>query len=126
MRNHFLSAVILLCVLALGAQAADIGGRWVAQVLGRDGNTMETTFDFKVSGEKLTGTMANQYGEREISNGKVSGEDISFTVRIDMGGDEVIFLYAGKISGNEIKFTRERKGGDFGPAKVDFLAKRTM
>ena len=116
--------MILLCVLALGAQAADVGGRWVAQIPGRGGNTMETTFDFKVSGEKLTGTMANQYGEREISDGKVSGEDISFTVRIDMGGDQVIFLYVGKVSGNEIKFTRERKGGDFGPAKVEFVAKR--
>jgi hypothetical protein len=117
-------AVILLSLLGLTAQAADVSGQWLAQIPGRDGNLMDTTFTFKVSGAQLTGSIQNQYGEREISDGKVSGEEISFRVRIDMGGDELIFLYTGKVSGNEIKFTRERKGGEFGPAKVEFVAKR--
>ena len=34
------------------------------------------------------------------------------------------FMYKGKVSANEIKFIRERKGGEFGPAKVEFTAKR--
>jgi hypothetical protein len=124
MRNYTMLAVILLSLLGLTAQAADVSGQWLAQIPGRDGNLMDTTFTFKVSGAQLTGSIQNQYGEREISDGKVSGEEISFRVRIDMGGDELIFLYTGKVSGNEIKFTRERKGGEFGPAKVEFVAKR--
>lgn len=115
---------MLLGLAVFTAQAADVSGTWLAQIPGRDGNTMETTFNFKVSGEKLTGNMENQFGEREISDGKVSGDDIAFTVRIDFGGNEMIFLYKGKVSGNEIKFNRERKGGEFGPANVEFVAKR--
>ena len=85
---------------------------------------METTFNFKVSGEQLTGTMENQYGERQISDGKVSGADISFSVHVEFGGNQVTFLYKGKVAGSEIKFNRERKGGEFGPANVEFVAKR--
>ena len=54
----------------------------------------------------------------------MSGDNIAFNVIIDFGGNEITFVYNGKISGNQINFTRERKGGDFGPAKVEFVAKR--
>ena len=116
--------ITLLFVIAAGIQAADVPGTWQAQVPGRDGNLMDTTFQFKVSGGQLTGTVENQFGQREISDGKVSGDDISFTVNIDAGGNQLTFLYKGKVSANEIKFNRERKGGEGGSAKVDFVAKR--
>ena len=48
------SALVLAATLV--AQAADITGKWTAQVPGRDGQTSEQTFTFKVEGEKLTGT----------------------------------------------------------------------
>ena len=113
-----------MCLLAAGLQAADISGQWQAQIPGRDGNLMDMTFQFKVSGEQLTGSIENQYGERQISDGKISGDDLSFTVNIDAGGNQMTFLYKGKVTGNEIKFNRERKGGEGGTAKVDFVAKR--
>ena len=115
---------ILVCLAALTLQAADVSGQWSAQVPGRDGNMMDTAFNFKVAGEQLTGTMENQYGEREISDGKVSGDNISFTIHIEFNGNEVTLIYTGKVSGNEIKFHRERKGGEAGPGTVDFVAKR--
>jgi hypothetical protein len=121
---RILIATIFLCLFAAGMQAADVTGQWLAQIPGRDGTPMETTFKFKVSGEQVTGTIENQYGERQISDGKTAGEDISFTVNIDAGGNQMTFLYKGQVSGNEIKFTRERKGGEFGPAKAEFVAKR--
>lgn len=124
MKRCVLSLLMLLGLAAFTAQAADVAGQWLAQIPGRDGDMMETTFTFKVSGEQLTGTVANQYGEREISDGKVSGDSVAFTVKIDFGGNEMLFLYKGKVSGNEIKFNRERKGGEFGPANVEFVAKR--
>lgn len=120
-------ARLTLCFFSLallGLLAADISGQWQAQVPGRDGNLMDTTFRFKVSGEALTGSIENQWGEREISTGKVSGDDVSFTVNIDAGGNQMTFLYKGKVAGNEIKFTRERRGGDGPPASVEFTAKR--
>jgi hypothetical protein len=124
MIRPILLSILLLALAGLGLQAADIGGQWQAQIPGRDGNLMDTTFNFKVSGEQLTGTMENQYGERQISEGKVTGDEVSFTVKIDIGGDEITFLYKGKAAANEIRFTRDRKGGEMGPAHVEFVAKR--
>ena len=113
----------LLGLASISARAADINGQWVAQIPGRNGD-IETTFKLKAAGEQLSGSMENQYGEREISNGKVSGDDVSFTVHIEFNGNDITFLFTGKAQGSEIKFTRERKGGDLGPPKVEFTAKR--
>jgi hypothetical protein len=126
MKRHILPCLIAALVASVAALAADVTGTWVAQVPGPGGNTLETTFNFKVAGEKLTGTRSNQYGDREISDGKVAGDDISFTVNIDFGGNTMTLLFKGKASGNEIKMTQERKGGgDFpGPATVEFVAKK--
>jgi hypothetical protein len=116
-------ATMLSLALAFVVAAADVSGQWQAQIPGRNG-TVDTTFTFKTAGEQLTGTMENQWGERPISSGKISGDDLSFTVEIEFNGNRMTFLYKGKLAGSEIKFNRERKGGDLGPANVDFVAKR--
>jgi hypothetical protein len=123
MRLAFL-VIGLLCAASLTALAADVSGQWIAQIPGRDGSAIETTFTFKTSGEKLTGSVSNQFGDREISDGKVTGDDVSFTVNIEFNGNQFSHLYQGKASGAEIKFKRERKGGEFGPPMVEFVAKR--
>jgi hypothetical protein len=106
------SAVVFVTLLS-AAWAADVTGKWVAQVPGRQG-TNETTFNFKVDGDQLTGTVSSQMGDQPISEGKVSGDDISFVVTLSFGGNEIKLLYKGKVSGDEIKFTRERQGGGMG------------
>jgi hypothetical protein len=124
--KRLLLLTIALVVLTLPPVfAADVSGQWTAQVPGRGGNTMETTFNFKADGEKLTGSMSNQFGDREISDGKVTGDDVSFIINIEFGGNQMTMVYKGKASGNEIKFTREIKGGDFpGPRTQEFVAKK--
>jgi hypothetical protein len=120
-RLVFLSACIVLAVAALAA-AADLTGKWVAQVPGRDGQTRETTFNFKAEGEKLTGTVSGRQGDNPISDGKIKGDEISFTVVANFQGNEVKLLYKGKVTGDEIKISRTREGGDQPPQ--EFVAKR--
>jgi hypothetical protein len=103
-----IGAVVLLCVTA--ALAADVTGKWVAQVTSARG-TSETTFNFKQDGAKLTGTIGTQMGESPISEGKVQGDDVSFTQTMSFGGNEMKFVWKGKVSGDEIKFTRTMEGG---------------
>src|SRR5690348_1137646 len=61
---------LLTCILAAVTWAADVTGKWTAQVPGRNGNTREVTMNFKADGDKLTGTMGGQRGDAEISDGK--------------------------------------------------------
>jgi hypothetical protein len=116
----FASAFVLAATLV--AQAADITGKWTAQVPGRDGQTREQTFTFKVEGEKLTGTTTGRNGDVAITDGTVKGDAIAFTVVMNMGGNDVKLLYKGTVAGAEIKMTRQREGGDQPPA--EFVAKK--
>ena len=120
MTTRILLVLSLLSAFALVAQAADISGQWVAQIPGRGGNTQETTFTFKVAGGALTGSITTPRGENPIADGKVSGDDVSFTQTMERGGNTMKFIYKGKVSGNEIKFTREREGGQ----ATEFVAKK--
>jgi hypothetical protein len=121
LRVAFLTVCFVLAGVAV-AFAADVNGKWVAQVPGRDGQTREMTINLKVEGDKLTGTVSGRGGDTPFTDGKITGDDISFTVTANFGGTEVKLLYKGKVAGDEIKFTRTRDGGDQ-PA-VEFTAKR--
>ena len=115
-------SVCFVLGLAITAWAADVSGKWVAQVPGRDGQTREQTFNFKVEGTKLTGTVSGMQGDAPISDGKVSGDEISFTQSFNANGTDIKIVYKGKVSGDEIKFTRAREGSDRPPQ--EFTAKR--
>jgi hypothetical protein len=121
----FRIALFTVCFVLAGmavVYAADVNGKWVAQVPGREGQTRETTFNFKVDADKLTGTVSGRQGDTAFTDGKIKGDDISFTVTMSFNGTEVKLLYKGKIAGDEIKFTRTREGGNQ-PAQ-EFTAKR--
>jgi hypothetical protein len=92
-----------LCVAA----GADLSGKWTGDVP-RRGETVPSTFVFKVDGEKLTGTISSARGEESITDGKISGNDLAFST--EAGGAKVVFK--GTVSGNEIKMTRQREGGE--------------
>lgn len=118
----------LSCCLALMAVtvvwAADVTGKWTAQVPGRDGQTQETTITLKVEGGKLTGAISGQQGETAIADGKISGDEISFMVTRERQGNTIKQLFKGKVTGDEIKFTRSTEGGQGNRPPVEFTAKR--
>lgn len=110
-----LSMLAVLFVLAISSlSAADVTGKWTAQVAGRDGQTREQTFTFKVDGETLTGTISGMMGgaDTEIKDGTAKGDDIAFAVVRSWQGQEMKVLYKGKVSGAEIRFTSQREGGE--------------
>lgn len=118
---RFTSVVFILLLAAVAAFAADVSGKWVAQVPGRGGETREATFTFMVDGNQLTGSVSGRRGDVAISDGKIDGDDISFAQVMEFNGNQVKLLYKGKVSGSEIKFTRQREGGE---RTVEFTAKR--
>jgi redox-regulated HSP33 family molecular chaperone len=115
-----LRAVTIAGVLALTAalaSAADLNGKWTAQMQGRDGQSHEISFNFAVNGDQLTGTMTTPRGDTDITDGKVEGDQISFNQTMTFGDREVKITYKGTVStdGNSIEFTRtfnRPSGGD--------------
>ncbi|MEO8592745.1 MAG: hypothetical protein ABI759_05460 [Candidatus Solibacter sp.] len=114
---------VLFAFFAFSAMAADISGKWKATGDGQNG-PMERTFTFKQEGTKLTGETESSFaGKSAIIDGKVEGDNVSFTINMKFQDQEMKMEYKGKISGNEIKFTAEAGGGGgFGP--ITWTAKK--
>lgn len=110
-KRNFLACAVLLAVLAGAALAADITGKWTGS-----SDQFTLTFAFKQEGEKLTGTVTGPQGDPiPINDGKVQGDKLSFTVKVDMGGGSMKITHDGVIKGDEITLSTKVEGGqDFG------------
>jgi hypothetical protein len=105
----------ILSLLALAALAfGDVTGKYTAEMPGRNGGPPRTTvFNLKQDGAKLEGTVSGMGGrENPISDGKVEGNDVSFTVKVEMQGNEIKMLYKGTLDGEELKLKSTREGSD--------------
>ena len=101
----FVLCAVLIAFFASAALAADVSGKWKAEFKTPDGQTFESTFDFKVSGGTLTGTVSSPMGESAISEGTVSGDEVAFVVVRKREDNEFKMNYKGKVSGDEMKLT---------------------
>ena len=110
-------ALVLICLITV--LAADATGKWTATISTQIGE-QAYTYTFKVEGEKLTGKASSQFGDLDITDGKVKGDDISFVENAKYQDMAIRIEYKGKISGDEIKFMRQV--GEF--ATEEFIAKR--
>jgi hypothetical protein len=102
----YFSLVIGFLLLAGVASAADIDGKWAGEIVGQG---MEIAFTFKAEGTTLTGVHIVSGQETPIKDGKIDGNNISFTVTLDMGGESKI-PHKGTISGDQIKMTYDMAG----------------
>jgi hypothetical protein len=118
-----LTGTLALLLSAAAFAATDVNGKWTAEIAGRNGQARTSTFTFKADGDKLTGTVAGgQGGETAIADGKISGDDITFTVTRERQGNTIKTSYMGKVSGDEIKMKAKMEGGE--GREQEFTAKR--
>jgi hypothetical protein len=114
-----LTLAVMVMAWAGSAYAADPTGTWKATFDTQIGE-QHYTYELKADGEKLTGKATNDRGATEIAEGTVKGDDIFFVENLNFQDQKLRIEYTGKVSGDELKFTR--KVGDF--ATEEFVAKR--
>ena len=130
MKIAVLASMALLLLCGSTVAAADISGKWLAQVPGPNHLLLEPTFTFKVDGAKLTGTMTYPLGDQvvrlELTEGKVDGDNVSFVVVNKEPKRETTSTYKGKVAGDKIEFILEVQSGQEGsaPAEYEITAKR--
>jgi len=70
------------------------------------GGEVPVNLTFKADGAKLTGSTSGPDGATiAIADGKIDGNNLSFTVTFDFGGMPLVLNYKGVMAGAEIKFT---------------------
>lgn len=122
-----LAGLALAFLLNVAVQAADPSGTWTWTVAGRNGGQERTTtLKLKAEGEKLTGTISGRQNQSgiEISDGKVSGDEVSFTVKREFNGNSFVQKYSGKVSGDSIKGKVMGKNRQGEETSRDWEAKR--
>jgi hypothetical protein len=118
MSNRFGWLVALLVIACLAALAADIDGKWTAEVQGGKRGPQTQTLTLKAEGDKLTGTIDNGRGGVDISEGMIHGNEVMFKVVREFNGNKVEQSYKGTLSGDDLKLTIE--GGRGGPQNAAF------
>ncbi len=110
-----LKLILSMLLLTLCVFGADVTGKWKATMQGPNGD-MELTFNFKQAGTEVTGTVEGPMGEMPISEGKIEGDNIAFTVATD----QFKVVHKGTVSGDEMKLKV-----DMGDQQFEMTAKRS-
>ena len=132
MTKKLLFVVTIALVFAFAAMAADVTGKWTYEQPGRGGGPgRPVTITLKQDGTKLTGTVPgmgrggdNPPPPSEIMDGKVDGNNVSFTVKREFNGNTMVTKYEGTVSGDEMKLkvTRDTQNG---PQTSEVTAKKS-
>lgn len=104
--HRFVQWALVAFLMLLPALAGDITGKWTASFDTQVG-VQNYTYEFKVDGTKLTGTAKSNFGQGDITEGSVKGDEVTFVENLKMEEQTLKITYKGKINGDEIKFTRQ-------------------
>ncbi|MBN8247104.1 MAG: hypothetical protein J0L84_06630 [Verrucomicrobia bacterium] len=124
-------AVVLgLVLLGTRVVAADVAGEWTWSTPGRDGGAeRKSTLTLKVDAGKLSGKISSPGRdgaavETAISDAKLDGDSIAFSVVREFNGNSFTRKYSGKVAGDTItgKTEFDRNGET---QSRDWVAKRT-
>jgi hypothetical protein len=131
MTKKLLFVLTILLVASFALMAADASGKWTYEGPGRGGNPGRSmTITLKADGATLTGTVpaggrgGGDTPPIEITDGKVDGNNVSFTVKREFNGNSMVIKYEGVVNGDEMKLKIMRTGRDGTPMTNEVVAKR--
>jgi hypothetical protein len=100
--------IFIAMIFAVLAQAADVAGTWIWTVPNRNGGAERTnTLTLKFEDSKLTGKIARpgregKIMESPITDGKVDGTNVTFTVVREYNGNSFTNTYSGAVTADTI------------------------
>ena len=122
MKTKLCTFFVILFVSLSGivfAQPVNVSGTWKADIETPVG-LYKYTWIIQQEGEKVTGKILrlkdNEKSEVAITEGTIKDETISFVEMLSLQDQEIKISYSGKVSGNEMKLTRQV--GDFATEQV--------
>jgi cytochrome c biogenesis protein ResB len=102
-KMFFLSAILLCSVAVCLATTMSLNGAWYGTLKTDDGTEYPLQYKFKVDGDKLTGTAKGPHGDLPILDGKINGNDFSFSVTLE----KMYLEHSGKIYPDSISLNIE-------------------
>ena len=108
--KRILGVTFILAVLALSVaparplafQSASVAGSWDVTIDSPQGQRT-VVMVIKKDGEKLTGVMKSQTGERPLDSVAVKGDEITWVITRQVGGQDMVMTYKGKVEKDSMK-----------------------
>src|SRR6476659_10784344 len=119
---------------------ADISGMWIGQIPTRN-QMLDVAFQFTQTRDTLSGKLYGDYESTALTDGRISGDNISFIVTIkEQAGNQINetrLRFTGTLKDGMLELTRERESsknagnsGAAGPVrgntKLTFRVKRLL
>ncbi|MFM1801290.1 MAG: hypothetical protein RJA81_642 [Planctomycetota bacterium] len=126
-RRQFLGLASLFLISVSVAQAADkdFNGKWL-YTWERQGMKIESTFELKQDGDKVTGTVSGMNGQKtEITGASVKDGLLTFKVVRERNGNKFETAYEAKVDGDSLKgkigmeFNGQKREREFEAKRVD-------
>ena len=102
-------------IIQASVESTGINGQWTGAVDDPEGNIIEFRYRFRAEGSALIGLFETDGGTAQITEGKIEGNNIEFT--LNMGTFTII--NNGVLSGDEIHLTETINGG-----KIELILNR--
>ena len=120
MRNLAFSLLFLSTCLG----AADLAGTWQVEQTGCNGQKRVTTYVFKTDGAKFTGLYATTTEQRQVLNGVIDGNKITFDRWFEFYDRSTAEPYKGELNGEELTVSSTRPPQGNRPAPPPMVLKK--
>lgn len=107
MKRALAASLVLIVAQLLGAssqaaQGASIVGSWDITIESPQGKNTSVLM-IKKDGDKLGGMIKGARGERPLESVTLSGSDITFVMKANIQGQDMVFTYKGKVEKDSMK-----------------------
>jgi len=109
--------VMIAAIMLINVQAASVDGTWKLTLETQQG-TSNPMITIKQDGENLTGTYKGRFGEAPLK-GTLKGNEITFTVKLSVQGQDFEIVYTGTVDGDSMKGKAK-----FAQGEADFTGKK--
>ena len=83
------------------AEAAQVGGTWRLNIDSPNGS-QPATLTLQQNGTSFSGKLGSPMGELDVTDGKLSGNKMTFSTTMNMGGNQLTLEFSGDVAGNRV------------------------
>ena len=102
-----------------GGATAQVAGTWAVLTSSPQGE-LPSTLTLTQSGDAIDGSMTSQYGTASVSEGRVQGRTLTFSIAMTVNGQRIEVAFEGEVDGN--RMTGRMRTGEMGT--MTFTAER--
>jgi hypothetical protein len=103
MKRLFGLSLLVLCLTTIAvAQTPNVVGSWDITIESPQGKR-DAVLVIKKDGDKLAGAMKSPRGERPLDSVSLTGDKITFKMTANIQGQDMVFVYTGKVENDSMK-----------------------